>query len=139
MNCKVVIVGLVAFAAGLPGAAVDVSASDRLQINNVGVTRTLGTYRYYGYAEYRCRKFSTVCGYYRPVYYARYWSTTYPIQKSGTTGRDAPAQLGRYRVNDIELGSRKTFSLERSGGFTRIDAPGNATRWVLTSMLNEAK
>jgi hypothetical protein len=51
----------------------------------------------------------------------------------------APAQLGRFHVDDVQIGTEKTALLKRYGAFTRIEAPGNAVRWVRSDTLKATR
>lgn len=118
--------------------------------------RTSGTFRYYGRAEYRCRRFSFVCGYDRPARYGHYWSRHYRGHAHAPQQAEPSARLGRYIAGASPLqpvagatqadpdnrqtaGGRETPAPERSGGFTRVRAPGSATRWVRSDTLDDAR
>lgn len=135
--------------------SVAMQVDDKRQHEMTEFTRTLGTYRYYGYREYRCRKFSSVCGYYRPVYYGHYWSIQHRIRNAEVIRPNPPARLGYYRhgvaMADAGPGansgtsdgylpaSQTTAAPAYFGAFTRIKAPGRATRWVHADALTETK
>ena len=115
----------------LPCLAGHATASETNRSSDPVITKTLGIYRYYGEPEYRCRVFSTVCGYIRPVYYARYWSVQYWVRDAAAARPEPPGRLGRYRPGEFDLGSKDATILEQAGNFVRLEAPGNATRWIL--------
>ena len=167
MGRRTILLSVVVFALGSSNSAERAAARDWLRQNvatlvdgerqheKAEITKTLGTYRYYGYREYRCRKFSSVCGYYRPVYYGRYWSIQYQVRNAEVTRTNPPARLGYYRLGvamaDAEPGansgtsdgylpaSQTTAAPVHFGAFTRIKAPGRATRWVQDDALTETK
>lgn len=103
--------------------------------------------RYYGQPVYRCRRFSYQCYYgWTVVYYTEFWSFGHQIQVERSGGDTLPARLGRYytgpptarlrdstqlkKTNEHPDGARAVSVLRHSGGFTRITAPHNVTRWV---------
>lgn len=163
MSRKLVVPGLIVLTVGgfgfLDGASADGRQGvkpeglreSRLRLEQITVAKTLGTYRYYGRREYRCRRFSTVCYHYRPVYYGHYWSTEYRLNDYWFARARPPARLGRYHVGSPSVvpgavieqgkvgepvpGAHKGVILEQSGGFVRIMAPRNATHWVRADTL----
>lgn len=159
------LVGLAAYAAaGGPGPGYPVS--ERWIEPGVGSARGAGTiwrYRSYGRPGYGCWRFGYPCAYrwlgtgerhYRRV---RYFSPPRSGPRANIASRrDRPRiRTGRHRAGykEITMGpTRKTGAFGRriydgrtvtvvqpSGEFTRIAAPGRATRWVRTEALLPAK
>jgi len=140
-----------AIADGRHGGKLEGLRENQLRLEKIGVAKTLGTFRYYGRREYRCRRFSTVCYHYRPVYYGHYWSTEYRINDYWSARPRPLARPGRYHVGSPSVisgtvtesgkvgepipGAHKDVVLEQSGGFVRIVAPGHATHWVRADTL----
>jgi hypothetical protein len=122
---------------------------NRSQLENVAILRTLGTVRYYGFPEYRCRRFSSVCYHYRPVYYGHYRLTSHLLRRDRSTRHVPVVRPGRYRVDTHGTvpattsgetarggpGAGETVVLEVSGAFARVAAPGHAARWIRSDIL----
>lgn len=123
--------------------------------------------RVYGRPEYRCRPFSFNCSWTRPFVYSHQYVSFGNRPNGGS--RSAPSRARRadraFRPRTaprrapmitsatppsgpvtqpdgprtFQYEGRRVTVLDRSGGFARIEAPGNATRWVRASVLSPVK
>lgn len=141
-----------ALADGLPSQSLrPAQALQAIAGSNTGQIKLITRTRVYGRPYYRCRRFSFHCGFtrgrlrYRSTVVFRHGSRTatpglQAVHAVGPDLRPVPAEQpaivvvpaledktsgGRYIYNGLEV-----RVLEYSGGFARISAPSQVTRWV---------